>query len=208
MNHTHTHTHIYKYKYIFIYTHYLGLKRKESPNTPPLATKIQANTNSDRSSKPHVNTTSAAPKETNRLAGFLPEGALFAKAASHPLFNPPASKSTPAEYVNLGVLVAKGRDNDFLEDYSGLTVKNRTISSTEFKNNMAGKTHVKLEHVKQRTADGAVDGGWVTIGVLTSKTHPTQSKNGGTYVRWVPCEPRILISWLTPDIDALTTPGY
>uniref|UniRef100_M4BTI9 Uncharacterized protein n=1 Tax=Hyaloperonospora arabidopsidis (strain Emoy2) TaxID=559515 RepID=M4BTI9_HYAAE len=77
-------------------------------------------------------------------------------------------------------------DTDAVEAFSKLRIADRTIAIDSLRQEMDGRTFIKLQHMdrvgKDSFTNGAVD--WVTIGVLTRKTLSKPAANGSTFMVW------------------------
>eukprot|EP00040_Diaphanoeca_grandis_P000766 m.274069 g.274069 ORF g.274069 m.274069 type:complete len:696 (+) comp110271_c0_seq1:138-2225(+) len=78
------------------------------------------------------------------------------------------------------------RDVETTEMFSGLKIRDRTVSSTDLRNRMQGKKFVKLTNLQAHGK--AIEKGntdpFVTIGVLAKKSQTKQSKKGESFSIW------------------------
>ncbi|CAG0902298.1 unnamed protein product [Darwinula stevensoni] len=74
-------------------------------------------------------------------------------------------------------ILVSGSDSGFLEQFSGIRVTNPIISSVDLQGRMYGKHLVRLGLIKGHIIKGSsidIEGDWVTIGVLISKSDSKQ----------------------------------
>lgn len=81
-----------------------------------------------------------------------------------------------------------GRPADFTEEYSGLRVRNRLLSSEDVRLRLRGRSVHRLSELKtaplQTTDSQDPANAWATIGVLTAKSQRRQAANGKAFCIW------------------------
>uniref|UniRef100_T1IJL1 Protein MCM10 homolog n=1 Tax=Strigamia maritima TaxID=126957 RepID=T1IJL1_STRMM len=70
------------------------------------------------------------------------------------------------------------------EFYSGLRIINPLVSSAMMKEKMEGRRLIRISQIQNFLRGGDIDGDWVTIGVIISKSDPKTSSKGKTFSIW------------------------
>ncbi|XP_060069195.1 protein MCM10 homolog [Ylistrum balloti] len=70
------------------------------------------------------------------------------------------------------------------DPFSGIRIINPKVSSIDMKYKMADRTLVKVSRIASQIGTSKLQGNWVTIAVVVSKTEPRTSAAGKTYCIW------------------------
>ncbi|TPX70638.1 hypothetical protein SpCBS45565_g01707 [Spizellomyces sp. 'palustris'] len=72
-------------------------------------------------------------------------------------------------------------NEDSVEGYSGLRLRDRQVSVTDMQTRMLGRRMVPLHRIMQDMSGDDIAGDWVTIGAIAEKSSPRTSLKGGKY---------------------------
>ncbi|KAK3876327.1 hypothetical protein Pcinc_018867 [Petrolisthes cinctipes] len=96
-------------------------------------------------------------------------------------------KSTSGSLVALknGGSALPDTDKNVATDfYSGIRIVNPLVSSDAMQERMAARKMVRMSTIQLHIRGGEIEGDWVTIGVLVSKSDPKTSQKGSQYCIW------------------------
>ncbi|XP_050235366.1 uncharacterized protein LOC126683496 [Mercurialis annua] len=71
-----------------------------------------------------------------------------------------------------------------VEKYSGLRIRNQSVSPTELSERFSDIRFVRLQAIKNALVGDSISGCWATVGVVTEKGNPRTSSVGKSYSIW------------------------
>ncbi|XP_042229789.1 protein MCM10 homolog isoform X2 [Homarus americanus] len=74
--------------------------------------------------------------------------------------------------------------NVTVDQYSGIRIINPVVSGDSMRERMEGRKMVRMSTINLHLRGGDIEGDWVTIGVLVSKSDPKTSQKGSQYSIW------------------------
>ncbi|GAB2291953.1 hypothetical protein Dimus_026202 [Dionaea muscipula] len=79
---------------------------------------------------------------------------------------------------------SKASNDADVEKFSGLRIRNQTVSSQELSNRFSDIRFVRLSSIRNSIKGDTLTGHWATVGVLTEKGNPKMSSTGKNYCIW------------------------
>ncbi|XP_045613023.1 protein MCM10 homolog [Procambarus clarkii] len=83
-----------------------------------------------------------------------------------------------------GISSPESDKNCTIDQYSGIRIVNPVVSGEMMRERMEGRKMVRMSTINLHLRGGDIEGDWVTIGVIVSKSDPKTSQKGSQYSIW------------------------